>query len=84
MAEENFRELAIRIVNEFEELLADKGIMVPSKDREGGEAEACLYGSEYYALADGVVGVLMEAGEGKTERSRRWLSSSPLSPGAIR
>ena len=40
------RELAIAIVDEFEELLAEKGIMIPSKDREGGEAEACLYSTE--------------------------------------
>ena len=31
-----------RIVDEFEDLLAEKGIMVPSKDWEGGEEEACL------------------------------------------
>ena len=53
------REVAIRIVDEFEELLAEKDIMVPSRDREGVEEEACLYGSEYYALEDAVVGVLM-------------------------
>jgi hypothetical protein len=63
------REIAIRIVDAFEELLAEKGIMVPSKDREGGEEEACLYGGEYYALEDAVVGVLM--GEAtKDERAR--------------
>lgn len=63
MNEEQARELAIRILAEFEELLAEKGIMVPSQDREGNPEEACLYGSEYYALEDGVVGVLMgEAG----------------------
>jgi hypothetical protein len=45
--------------NEFEDLLDEKDIMVPSADREGRPEEACLYGSEYYALEDGVVGVVM-------------------------
>ncbi len=54
------REVAIRIVDEFEELLAEKDIMVPSKDRQGGEEEACLYGAEYYALEDGVVEILID------------------------
>ena len=35
MNEEKAREIAIRILDEFEELLAAKGIMVPSEDREG-------------------------------------------------
>jgi hypothetical protein len=61
------REIAIRIVDEFEELLAEKGIMVPSKDREGRPEEACLYGSEYYALEDAVVGILMRDFGGETE-----------------
>jgi hypothetical protein len=40
--------------------------MVPSKDRQGGE-EACLYGEEYYALEDAVVGILMAEFGGKAE-----------------
>lgn len=66
MSEEKAREIAIRILDEFEELLAAKGIKIPSGDREGREEEACLYGSEYYELEDAIVGVLMgetEAGE---------------------
>jgi hypothetical protein len=54
------RELAILACEEFEDLLGDKDIMVDSADREGREEEACLYGSEYYALEDGVVEILME------------------------
>lgn len=61
------REVAIRIVDAFEDLLADKDIMVPSADRRGGPEEACLYGSEYYALEDGVVGILMDEFGGKAE-----------------
>jgi len=56
MNEEQTRELAVRIVDEFEELLAEKSIVVPSKDRRGDPEEACLYGSEYYALEDAVGG----------------------------
>jgi hypothetical protein len=56
----SMRELAILACEEFEDLLDDKNIMIPSVDREGCEEEACLYGSEYYALEDAVVGILME------------------------
>ena len=42
------KEIAIRVLNEFEELLAGKGIMIPSDDREGRDEEACIYGSEYF------------------------------------
>jgi hypothetical protein len=41
---------AIRIADAFEELLAEEGIMVPSKDREGGEEKACLYPSPSMAV----------------------------------
>lgn len=71
------REVAIRIVDAFEELLAEKGIMVPSADREGREEEACLYGAEYYTLGDGVVGVVMVMEGDRTERSRAEEASSP-------
>ena len=54
------RRVANRIVDEFEELLAEKGIMVPSNDREGGKEEACLYGSEYYSLEDAVTDILID------------------------
>jgi hypothetical protein len=52
------RQLAIEILDEFEELLEAKGIKIPSHDREGREEEACLYCTEYYELEDAVVGVL--------------------------
>lgn len=54
------RQLAIRVCEEFGDLLADKNLMVDSADREGREEEASLYGSEYYALEDAVVGILIE------------------------
>jgi hypothetical protein len=54
------RELAIRILDEFAELLAEKNVMIQSDDREGREEEACLYGSEYYGLEDAIVEILVE------------------------
>ena len=60
MNEDGAKEIEIRICDEFEDLLDDKNIMIPSSDREGRVEEACLYGSEYYALEDGVVDILME------------------------
>ena len=54
------RQLAIRILDEFEELLAERDVMIQSDDREGREEEACLYGCEYYALEDAVVDILVE------------------------
>jgi len=53
---EKERETAIRILAEFEKLLADKGIKIPSNDREPGLAESgvCLYGSEYYMMEDAI------------------------------
>ena len=37
------RPIAIQILDEFEELLAAKGIKVPSEDREGREEETREY-----------------------------------------
>ena len=60
MNEEQAREIAIQILDEFEKLLAAKGIRVPSEDRERRDEEACLYGREYYELENGVTGILVE------------------------
>ena len=59
---EKEREIAIEILGEFEELLARKGIKIPSDDRESGHKnEACLYGSEYYELEDGITEILKKS-----------------------
>ena len=70
MNEEKAREIAIQILDEFEELLAAKGIVVPSDDREGREEEACFYGTEYYELEDVVTDIPVEevGGEGCCSR----------------
>jgi hypothetical protein len=59
MREDKARDLAIEILDEFEELLGRHGIMVPSADREGRKEEACLYGSEYYELEDILTDILV-------------------------
>lgn len=45
---ERERRIAIEILDEFEELLAEKDIKIPSNDRESDSRnEASLYGTEY-------------------------------------
>lgn len=56
--EANNKEIAIKIIDEFEELLAKNDIKIPSKDREGAEDEACIYGTEYYELEDSIIDIL--------------------------
>ena len=38
---------AIRILDEFEKLLDEKNVTIPSSDREGRDEGARLYGAEY-------------------------------------
>ena len=52
------RVLAIMILDIFEDMLDDKGIIIPDEDREGSEGEACLYGSTYYELEDDITELL--------------------------
>lgn len=52
------KEYANAILDCFEELLDEKGIDIPSDDREGNEDEARIYGIEYYDLEDKVIGLL--------------------------
>lgn len=58
MEEDKARELAIDILDEFEELLDRHEIRIPSADREGRKEEACIYGSEYYELEDTITDIL--------------------------
>lgn len=48
-------QLAHNVLDDFEDMLADKGIKIPSEDREGDEEEACLFGDAYYNLEDKVI-----------------------------
>lgn len=55
----NIREEAVSILDCFEELLDEKGIMIPSDDRDDdNEDEACIFGTEYYDLEDRVSEIL--------------------------
>lgn len=73
MKEDEARELAFTIIGgDFEELLAEHDIMIPSKDREGLEEEACIYGREYYLLEDAITDILVKGSKraGKTAQAR--------------
>lgn len=52
------RGIAILILDLFEEMLEEKGIMIPDEDRIGDEGEACLYGTTYANLEDEIIYVL--------------------------
>jgi hypothetical protein len=58
MDDEREREIASEILDEFEELLDEKDISIPSEDREGGDGEARLFGTEYFELEDKIVEIL--------------------------
>jgi len=74
-AEHPSRKLAIEVLSEFEDLLAEHGLRVPSSDRVGRRDEACLYGDVYYDLEDRVT-ELVEVFRKRTVRRRRAGSSS--------
>ena len=59
MNDEHARETAHRILEEFEDLLTEKGIIVPSDDRAGDPDEARLFGMEYSRLEEKIVEILM-------------------------
>ena len=52
------RTIAIMILDIFEDMLEEKGIMIPDEDRKNEEGEACLYGSTYYGLEDEIAELL--------------------------
>lgn len=58
---EKAREVAIEVINEFEELLNRKGIKIPSEDREENSEEASIYGQEYYELEDNITQIIKES-----------------------
>jgi hypothetical protein len=56
---ERERRIAIEILDEFEDLLAEKDIKIPSNNREpDGQNEAFLYGTEYYDIEDKITDIL--------------------------
>lgn len=77
MEEDGARQIAIIILDEFEEMLARKDIVVPSNDREGRPEEACIYGTEYYELEDATTGILMEAAGRQKKPPTRSIRGRP-------
>lgn len=55
---EKERKLAIKLLNEFEELLDRHEINIPDDSREGVKEEARIYGIEYYNLEDKLTEIL--------------------------
>ena len=54
------RGITIAILDIFEEMLEEKGIIIPDEDRTGDESEACLYGMTYGILEDKITELLNE------------------------
>mgnify|MGYP000737101459 FL=1 len=54
------REVAIKIIELFEELLEKYEIQIPSEDRENNPDEASIFGTNYYNLEDGITKILEE------------------------
>lgn len=54
------RELAITIMERFEQMLSNKNIKIPNENRENKKDEACIYGSDYYDLEDSITEILEE------------------------
>ena len=54
------RGIAIMILDIFEDMLEEKGIMIPDEDRKGDDGEACLYGGTYYELEDEITKLLCD------------------------
>lgn len=52
------RGLAIMILDIFEDMLEEKGVMIPDDDRTGAEGEACLYGCTYGDLEEEITALL--------------------------
>lgn len=55
------REVAIKILNEFEEIFDELGITIPDQMREEDEGEARLYGLNYYHMEDAIYSILKES-----------------------
>ena len=58
--DDQYKQLAADLIAPFENLLDEKGMRVPSDDREGNSDEGCIYGSEYYTLEDELTEILKE------------------------
>jgi len=84
MNEKTAREIATAICGEFEGLLDEKGIIIPSADRRGRPEEACLYGEEYWRMEDGITDMLMAQPNARISNQESWSASHPARRLAIR
>ena len=84
MDEERAYEIALRIRDEFEDLLDEKNITIPSVDREGVPGEARLYGEENSRLVDLIVKLLIKYADGITLEVDTADACHPLRQLAIR
>lgn len=54
------RGIAILILEMVEEMLSEKGVVIPDEDRNGADEEACLYGTTYSNLENKIVELLVD------------------------
>lgn len=56
----NFKNVAKEIVELFDDLLEEKGVVIPDEDRHEDENAASIYGESYYVLTAGVDAILQK------------------------
>ena len=49
----------LKPLTKFEDLLTEKGIVIPSDDRTGDPDEAHLFGTEYSRLEEAIVAIIL-------------------------
>ena len=54
------RGIAIMILDLFDSMLEEKGIVVPDADRQGENEEAALYGMTYASLENQITAILAD------------------------
>lgn len=54
------KQLAVKIIDVFEEFLSEKGISVENGEKSGEESEAIIFGSDYYRLEDRLLELIKE------------------------
>ena len=59
---EKEREIAIMILQAFENKLEELNVSLPDKERAGMSEEARIYGQTYYELEDLITNILKEVG----------------------
>ncbi len=68
---EKERELAIEILDLFENLLYENKVYIPSTDRTGEKTEACLFGDVYWDLEESITQLVKIGRVTTVEKIRR-------------